>query len=121
MTRLAIVDAVPLLDGFEWPSIARWLRRPGIGELIMGSVNRWLLARTLRNASARPEAWSDARVDAIWDQFDQGTQRAILRLWRSADTAASAKTDQDSSSSGISRPCQARRRIFTPASSRANL
>jgi pimeloyl-ACP methyl ester carboxylesterase len=87
VTRLAIIDAVPLLDGFEWPAIARWLRRPGVGELIMGSVNRWLLARILRKAGATPGAWPDTRVDAVWDQFDQGTQRAILRLHRSVDAA----------------------------------
>ena len=90
VTRLAIIDAVPLLDGFAWPAIARWLRRPGIGELLMGSVNRWLLARLLRHGSATPEAWPDGRVNAVWDQFDQGTQRAILRLHRSVDTAALA-------------------------------
>ena len=48
VTRLAIIDAVPLLDGFEWPASLRWLRRPGIGELAMGSINRWMLARILR-------------------------------------------------------------------------
>jgi pimeloyl-ACP methyl ester carboxylesterase len=85
VTRLALVDAVPLMDGFRWPAIVRWWRRPGAGELVMGSVNRWLLARTLRQGSAGPEAWPDARVKAVWDQFDQGTQRAILRLHRSVD------------------------------------
>ncbi len=90
VTRLAIIDAVPLLDGFEWPTIAKWLRRPGIGELVMGSVNRRLLARTLRKASATEQAWPDARVGAVWDQFDQGTQRAILRLHRSVDAPALA-------------------------------
>ena len=90
VTRLAIIDAVPLLDGFQWPPIARWLRRPGIGELVMGSVNRWLLARLLRKASATPAAWPDARVAEVWEQFDQGTQRAILRLHRSVDVPALA-------------------------------
>jgi len=88
--RLALVNAIPLLEGFEWPAIARWWRRPVVGELVMGSVNRWLLARTLRHGSARPEAWPDARVNAAWDQFDQGTQRAILRLQRSVDEPALA-------------------------------
>jgi pimeloyl-ACP methyl ester carboxylesterase len=88
VVRLAIVDAVPLLEGFEWPAIARWWRRPGIGELLMGSVNRWLLARLLRRGSTDPAAWPDGRVDAVWDQFDQGTQRAILRLHRSVDELA---------------------------------
>jgi pimeloyl-ACP methyl ester carboxylesterase len=90
VTRLAIINAVPLLDGFAWPAAARWLRRPVLGELIMGSVNRWLLARLLRRASATPGAWPDARVSAVWDQFDQGTQRAILRLYRSLDAPALA-------------------------------
>ncbi|MFZ1996554.1 MAG: alpha/beta fold hydrolase, partial [Solirubrobacteraceae bacterium] len=54
VTRMAIIDAVPLLDGFQWPAIARWWRRPGVGELLMGSVNRWLLARALRRGSATP-------------------------------------------------------------------
>jgi pimeloyl-ACP methyl ester carboxylesterase len=83
--RIALIDALPLLEGFIWPSWARWLRRPGIGELLMGSVNRRLLARALRGASVTPDAWTDARIDAVWDQFDQGTQRAILRLFRSVD------------------------------------
>ncbi len=89
--RLAIIDAIPLLDGFTWPRVAGWWRRPGVGELLMGSVNRWLLARMLRSGCVNPEAWSDARIDAVWDQFDQGTQRAILRLHRSVDTAALAQ------------------------------
>jgi pimeloyl-ACP methyl ester carboxylesterase len=95
VTRLAIIDAVPLLEGFEWPAIVRWTRRPGLGELLMGSVNRWLLARILRAGAATPEAWPDARVDAVWEQFDQGTQRAILRLQRSVDTAMLAASGQD--------------------------
>ncbi|HLH64235.1 MAG TPA: alpha/beta hydrolase [Solirubrobacteraceae bacterium] len=85
VARVAIVDALPLLDGFAWPPLARWLRRPGVGELLMGSVNRWLLARVLRGACADPGAWPAERVNAIWEQFDQGTQRAILRLHRSVD------------------------------------
>lgn len=85
VSRLAIVDAVPLLEGFTWPPVARWWRRPGVGELLMGSVSRWMLARMLRRGTATPGAWSDARIDAVWEQFDQGTQRAILRLHRSVD------------------------------------
>ena len=91
VTRLALVDAVPLLPAFTWPSAVNWLRRPGIGELIMGSVNRRLLARWLRSGSVRDQAvWPDDRVDVVWEQFDQGTQRAILRLHREADPATLA-------------------------------
>jgi pimeloyl-ACP methyl ester carboxylesterase len=76
--RMVLVDAVPLLDEFKWPRLVRLLQLPAIGELAMGSVTRALFARLLR----REDAWTDERVDAAWDQFDQGTQRAILRLHR---------------------------------------
>ena len=41
--RLALIDPVPLLDGFRWPGIVRWWRRPGVGELVMGSVSLVML------------------------------------------------------------------------------
>ncbi|MGA9859833.1 MAG: alpha/beta hydrolase [Solirubrobacteraceae bacterium] len=90
VSRLALVDAVPLLDGFRWPALVSWLRRPAVGELLMGSVNQRLLARWLRSGSATEQTWPDDRVAAVWDQFDQGTQRAILRLHRAADPASLA-------------------------------
>ena len=85
LDRLAIIDAVPLLGGFAWPRSVAYLRRRGVGELIMGSVNRRLLARALRSGAVSAQAWPNQRVKAVWEQFDQGTQRAILRLHRSLD------------------------------------
>jgi pimeloyl-ACP methyl ester carboxylesterase len=68
----------------DWPRILNWWHARGLGELVMGAIPKWLLARELRRGSVRADAWPDARVAAVWDQFDQGTQRAILRLIRSA-------------------------------------
>jgi pimeloyl-ACP methyl ester carboxylesterase len=86
--RIALINGVPLFhaDGVRWPLLARLWTRPGIGELAMGATTRRVLARTLRSGSSDPlAAWPDSRVASIWQQFDQGTQRAILRLYRSAD------------------------------------
>jgi pimeloyl-ACP methyl ester carboxylesterase len=83
--RLVLIDAVPLLDGFTWHAPARLWRRALVGELAMGSTPRWLMARQLREGATSPDAWSDSRVAAVWEQFDQGTQRALLRLHRAAD------------------------------------
>jgi pimeloyl-ACP methyl ester carboxylesterase len=91
VSRLAIINAIPLLPGFSWPASVRWVRRPGIGELIMGSVTRWILARQLRRGSVSDQAWPDARITSVWEQFDQGTQRAILRLYRSVDARTLAE------------------------------
>ncbi len=85
ITRLALFSPPPLVEGFRWPREARLLRTRGLGELAMGATNRRLLARVLRRASATPGAWPDERLASAWEQFDQGTQRAILRLVRHTD------------------------------------
>jgi pimeloyl-ACP methyl ester carboxylesterase len=85
ITRLVLIDAVPLLAGFRWCRLARLWRRPVIGELVMGVTTKSMLARELRKGTVREDAWSRARVESVWDQFDQGTQRALLRLHRAAD------------------------------------
>ncbi len=85
IATLVLCNPVPLVDGFRWPRPARVWRRPVLGELAMGATNRWLLSRELRAGAARPEIWTPARLNAVWEQFDQGTQRAILRLCRQTD------------------------------------
>jgi pimeloyl-ACP methyl ester carboxylesterase len=81
--RLVLVNALPLLDGFSWHRLARVWRRPLLGELAMGATTRSGLRRVLRGGYADPSALSSARLNAIWTYFDQGTQRAVLRLHRS--------------------------------------
>jgi pimeloyl-ACP methyl ester carboxylesterase len=80
--RLVVINAVPLLPGYRWHRAARAWRTPFLGEMAMGLTLKWTLARALRPAFAGPVP--RAFVDAAWACFDQGTQRAILRLYRSA-------------------------------------
>jgi len=80
--RLVLCNPPPAYD--DWPRVLRVCRARGVGEMAMGAISKRLFARLLRRGSVRADAWPDARVTAVWDQFDQGTQRAILRLVRSA-------------------------------------
>jgi pimeloyl-ACP methyl ester carboxylesterase len=95
--RLAIIDAVPLLPGFRWHRIARAWRKRGVGEALMGALTRPGIRLALREASGTPGSMPDAFVETVADHFDAGTQRAILRLYRSADpdvlAAAGARLD----------------------------
>ncbi|MEA2290274.1 MAG: hypothetical protein QOD55_2271 [Solirubrobacteraceae bacterium] len=72
--RLVVMNAVPLLEGHTWHRTARAWRAPAVGEALMGATTRWSLRRRMPRALA----------DASWPHFDQGTQRAILRLYRSS-------------------------------------
>jgi pimeloyl-ACP methyl ester carboxylesterase len=71
------VNAVPFMPGYKWHRFARIWRTPVIGELFQGSTTKWGLRLFL-------PGMPDDFIDSIWDHFDHGTQRAILKLYRSA-------------------------------------
>jgi pimeloyl-ACP methyl ester carboxylesterase len=85
--RLVVIDAVPLTAAYRWHGIARIWRRPLLGELFMGAATRFAFKRLSRKATATGEPLPDELIDDVWRHFDHGTQRAILRLYRSADPA----------------------------------
>ena len=82
--RLAIVNAVPFLPGYTWHRTAKIWRTPGLGELAMGTTNRFTLRLISRESNVAKGPMPDAFIDSVIDHFDQGTQRAILRLYRSS-------------------------------------
>lgn len=82
--RLVLIDALPLLEGFAWHGLGRVMRTPGIGEVAMGATTRGVLRRILRRGFADGQALPAEWFDGVWSHFDQGTQRAVLRLHRSA-------------------------------------
>jgi pimeloyl-ACP methyl ester carboxylesterase len=102
--RLVLIDAVPLLDGYEWYPLARAWRTAGLGEAVMGVTGRWVFERLLRHGTVSEYAWPkrprrlwfrprppelprQRAVRQAWEQYDQGTQRAILRVHRDASPA----------------------------------
>jgi pimeloyl-ACP methyl ester carboxylesterase len=74
--RLVLIDAVPFLPGYRWHFLARQWRRRGLGEVSMGTATFRPLARRLL---------PQGMADEVLEDFDIGTQRSILRLYRSAD------------------------------------
>ena len=88
--RLVVIDAVPFLPGYRWHRTAHIWRTPVAGELFMGFSTRWATKRWLRMEGALRPEHVDAFVDAMWEHFDHGTQRAILKLYRSAPPAVLA-------------------------------
>jgi pimeloyl-ACP methyl ester carboxylesterase len=83
--RLVVIDAVPFLPGYTWHRWARLWRTPGVGEFTVGATPTTILRRALPGDLGRRSA-------PFWDQ---GTQRAVLRLYRSApeDRLAAAGRD----------------------------
>ncbi len=82
--RLTVINAVPFLPGYRWHRTARAWRTPVLGELVMGLTNHFTLRRGSREANVTPGPMPEEWLDMVFAHFDQGTQRAILRLYRSS-------------------------------------
>ena len=97
VARLVVINAITFLPGYRWHRTARLWRTPLLGELAMGTTTRRFLRLLSREANATPGPMPEAWLDTILDHFDQGTQRAILRLYRSSpsDVLAAAGAHLD--------------------------
>jgi pimeloyl-ACP methyl ester carboxylesterase len=82
--RLVVINAVPFSAEYRWHWVARVWRTRLLGELAMGTTTRWSARLLTRQANVTPGPLPPDRIDSIWEHFDQGTQRAILRLYRSS-------------------------------------
>jgi pimeloyl-ACP methyl ester carboxylesterase len=92
--RLVVTNAVPFLAGYRWHRTARMWRTPILGELVMGATSRWAMRRSTAEASATPGPLPDEWIDSVMAHFDQGTQRAILRLYRGSPSEKLARAGE---------------------------
>jgi pimeloyl-ACP methyl ester carboxylesterase len=88
--RLVAISVVPLAEGYRWHRVARIWRMPLIGELFMGYSWKGGMRRASREWLVAPGPAPPEMVDDVWRHWDHGTQRAILKLYRSAPPAALA-------------------------------
>lgn len=89
--RLVLIDAVPFLPGYRWHRVARIWRTPVLGELFMGAARPRSARRLSRAASGDGNPLPREMLDRNWSRFDHGTQRAILKLYRSAGSDVLAR------------------------------
>jgi pimeloyl-ACP methyl ester carboxylesterase len=88
--RLVVTNAVTFLPGYRWHRTARLWRTPLLGELAMGTTFRWVLKLLTRESNATPGPMPEEWIDSVLAHFDEGTQRAILRLYRSSPSSVLA-------------------------------
>jgi pimeloyl-ACP methyl ester carboxylesterase len=82
---LVLLCGAPYLPGYGWHWIARLWRRRVVGELLVGATNRTTLGLLSRQATARRGPLPAEDLARMARDFDEGTGRAILRLYRWAD------------------------------------
>jgi pimeloyl-ACP methyl ester carboxylesterase len=82
--RLVLTSVVPFVPGYRWHRVARLWRTPAIGELTMGFTTRAGFRRGLPREIA----------DRAFDEFDHGSQRAVLKLYRSSPSEVLARAGE---------------------------
>jgi pimeloyl-ACP methyl ester carboxylesterase len=93
--RLVVINAIPLLPGYRWHWIAQiWRRRPA-GEIFNAATSRSGMALLMRQASGDRRPFPPEFIDSIWNQWDAGTGRATLALYRHADPERLAEAGAD--------------------------
>jgi pimeloyl-ACP methyl ester carboxylesterase len=81
---VVIVNGPPV-SGYRWYLLAKVWRTPVAGELLHWTLTpltfRWLTRR------GNPKGLPDAVVERMRRDYDRGTQRTVLRLYRATDAA----------------------------------
>lgn len=77
-----------ILIGYRWHGVARIWRTPVVGELFQALTNR--PAFRLLLSRGNPRGLPRAFLDRMYDEYDRGTRRAVLRLYRASDSDMSA-------------------------------
>jgi pimeloyl-ACP methyl ester carboxylesterase len=75
-----------LLLGYRWHTLARIWRTPILGELFNGMTTRPAFRFLIQRSNKRP--LPREFVDRMYDEFDRGTKRAVLDLYRATNDPA---------------------------------
>ncbi|MGE0483196.1 MAG: alpha/beta fold hydrolase [Gammaproteobacteria bacterium] len=79
---------IGVLRGYRWHFMARLWRAPIVGELVMATTTRFGFRQLLKIGN--PRGLPREYVDQMFDNFDAGTRRAVLRLYRATDDLSGA-------------------------------
>ena len=82
----AVLINTGILPGYRWHYLARIWRTPLLGEAFMATTTRPGFRLLLKHGN--PHGLPSPFVNRMYDDFDRGTRRAVLRLYRATDDPA---------------------------------
>lgn len=88
--RIASVSLmnIGILRNYRWHFMARIWRTPIVGELSMLTTTRFGFRQLIKLGN--PRGLPLAFIDRMYDHFDRGTRRAVLKLYRATDDLSGA-------------------------------
>jgi pimeloyl-ACP methyl ester carboxylesterase len=82
LASLTLIDIGALPD-YRWHYLAKIWRTPVVGEIFMATTTRFGFHALLKHGN--PRGLPKEFVDGMFDHFDAGTRKAVLRLYRATD------------------------------------
>lgn len=71
---------VGILPGYRWHAMAKRWRTPVLGELVQAWIPRSAWRRSMQRSN--PRGLPEEFVEKMYDDYDRGTRRAVLALYR---------------------------------------
>jgi pimeloyl-ACP methyl ester carboxylesterase len=90
LASLTLINTGVLAD-YHWHYLARIWRTPVLGELFMASTTRLGFGLLLKHGN--PRVLPKPFVDGMYEHFDAGTKRAVLRLYRATSNLGQMAKD----------------------------
>jgi pimeloyl-ACP methyl ester carboxylesterase len=93
---------VGIMPGYTWHTMARRWRTPVLGELIQAWIPRSAWRRAMQKAN--PKGLPPEFVDKMYDEYDRGTRRAVLKLYRATSDPGETARELGAAMSKLHKP-----------------
>jgi pimeloyl-ACP methyl ester carboxylesterase len=100
-TSVVLIN-IGVMPGYEWHTLARRWRTPVLGELTQAWIPRSAWRRSMQKAN--PKGLPPEFVDKMYDDYDRGTRRTVLKLYRATPDPGSTATELGAAMAQLHKP-----------------
>jgi pimeloyl-ACP methyl ester carboxylesterase len=93
---------VGVLPGYAWHTMAKRWRTPVVGELTQAWIPRSGWRRVMQKSN--PKGLPEWFVDKMYDDYDRGTRRTVLKLYRATPDPASTSVELGGAMAALHKP-----------------
>jgi pimeloyl-ACP methyl ester carboxylesterase len=93
---------IGILPGYHWHKAARRWRTPVLGELTQAWIPRWAWRRAMQGVN--PKGLPPEFVDEMYDNYDRGTRRTVLKLYRATPDPGDSAADVGAALKALNKP-----------------
>jgi len=102
MWASVVLINIGVMPGYTWHRMARRWRTPVLGELTQAWIPRSAWRRAMEKAN--PKGLPPEFVDKMYDDYDRGTRRTVLKLYRATPDPGSTAAELGAAMAELHKP-----------------